>query len=260
MLDDFLIRAILMLLMLSCLTAPLGSIAIWRRMSYFGDATSHAALFGVSISLVFGVSPIWGSILLAVIVGWVLGSIDERKQSSDALLGVLAHGGLAGALVVTALSSERRGNLEGFLFGDILNTSGSDLIQMLFIGGVLLIVVIYRWKNFILSTLNPELASAQGVNPRFETRIYVLILAICVALAMKAVGALLVGALLIIPALCARRFANSPESMVGIAVFVTWLASLGGFWASYEFDLPTGATIVLANVFILCLSNLYKSS
>ena len=258
MLDSFLVRAILMLLILSCLTAPLGSIAVWRRMSYFGDATSHAALLGVSVALAFGVSPIWGSLAMAVIVGWVLGSVDDRLQSSDAMLGVLAHGGLAGALVVTALSSERRGHLEGFLFGDILNTSGSDLLQMLLIGSGIIAVIVWRWKSILLSTLNPELASAQGIKPQFEVRIYVLTLAVCIAIAMKVVGALLVGALLIIPALSARRFANSPEAMVMIAVVMTWIASLLGFWASYQFDLPTGASVVLATVAIFLLTSLHK--
>ncbi len=259
MFDGFLIRAILMLLILSCLTAPLGSIAIWRRMSYFGDATSHAALLGVSIAIMFGISPIWGSIAMAIVVGWVLGSIDDRQHSSDAMLGVLAHGGLAGALVVTAISSERRGNLEGYLFGDILNTSNSDLLQIFLIGSGIIAVLVWRWKSLLLSTLNPELASAQGVNPRLEMRVYVLVLAICVAISMKIVGALLVGALLIIPALSARRFAKSPEGMIGIAVMLTWIASLAGFWSSYEFDLPTGASVVLATVVIFLLSNFLKS-
>ena len=259
MLDGFLMRAILMLLILSCLTAPLGSIGIWRRMSYFGDATSHAALLGVSIAIMLGVSPIWGSIAIAMVVGWVLGSLDDRKHSSDAMLGVFAHGGLAAALIVTSISSERRGHLEGYLFGDILNTSSSDLLHIFLIGGVIIVALNWRWKNLLVTTLNPELASAQGVNPRFEMRIYVLLLAICVAVSMKIVGALLVGALLIVPALSARRFARSPEAMIGISLLITWTASMAGFWSSYHFDLPTGPSVVLATVVIFLLSNSLKS-
>lgn len=256
MFDAILIRAMLMLILIGCLTAPLGSIALWKRMSYFGDAASHAALFGVSLSLAFQVSPIWGGLFIAMLVVLYVGGLDQRDQTIDSRLGVLAYGGLAGALLLSSYMGNGNGNLEAFLYGDILSVSQNELWGVL--GLVILAdgVLFWRWNKILVSVLNSEMAQAQGINVKLEMRIFVFLLSITAAIAMKAVGAILVGALLIIPALTARKFVKTPEMMVGLALIMTWLASAGGIFASYKMDLLTGPAIVVVTFLMYALSRL----
>ena len=256
MIADFALRAFAAFVMIAAIASPLGSVAVWRRMSYFGDATSHAALLGVAIAIVVGANPLWGGVGMAIIMGLYLGSLSESETSSDAILGVIAHGGLALALLIGASSSKLRGSFEGYLFGDILSTSTAELVTVFCTSALVLILLALNWTRILVVTLNRELASAQNINPKRTTQLYVLLLAITVALAMKVVGALLVGALLVIPAISARPFAKTPEAMVMIAFGFSFCAGLVGFMLSFQYDLPTGPSIVTSAFGIFLIGRL----
>ncbi len=254
---NVILSALTVLIALSCILGPLGSIAIWRRISYFGDATSHGALLGVAAFLFFDLDPILGALACASLFGIYLGALDTRRTSIDAHLGVIAYGGLALALL---FQSSRGGafNLENYLFGNVLIVTTAELRNIIVWVIVAGVTLIWRWDRIVLTTLNPELAASQDVTPHIESKIYMVLLALTVALSLKVIGALLVGAMLIIPALAARKFSNSPEKMALIAAFFTMSASVIGLYASFQLDTQTGPTIVVCALFILLLTQLSK--
>lgn len=244
MLDDFLLRAGLAALGTAAAAGLLGCFVVWRRMAYFGDATAHAAILGVAVALAFGISVFAGVALVALAMAIVIIIFSERRYAPDTLLGVLAHGALALGLVAVSLIPGARINLEAYLFGDVLTVSRLDLAIIW--GGAALVALVlwWHWSALLTATLNPDLAQSAGISPRREQMILTLLLAAVVAVSLKVVGALLITAMLIIPAATARHFARTPEAMAGFSVLFGAVAATGGLLAAMRLDTPVGPSIV----------------
>lgn len=244
MLDDFLIRAALAGVGVALAAAPLGCFVVWRRMAYFGDATAHAAVLGVAMSLALSISVFAGAMLVALVMAVTVNTLHGRGHAMDTLLGVLAHSALAFGLVAVSFLDGVRVDLMAYLFGDILAVSKTDLAIIWGAALTVLALLGWRWSALLLTTLNPELARASGVNSKREELILTLALALVVAVAIKLVGALLIGAMLLIPAAAGRTYAKSPEGMAVLAGGIGTACVLVGLWASFQFDTPSGPTIV----------------
>ncbi|WP_425043727.1 metal ABC transporter permease [Primorskyibacter sp. S87] len=252
MLDDFMVRAALAGLGVALAAAPLGCFVVWRRMAYFGEATAHAAILGVAIALAFSLPVLPAILAAALAMATAVSALSGRGYAMDTVLGVLAHTALAAGLVAVALLSDVRLDLMAFLFGDILAVNKADLGTIW--GGTALVLAIvgWRWSALLTVTLNPDLARASGLDPRRESFALTLTLALVVAVAIKVVGILLIASLLVIPAAATRPLARTPEAMALGAAGIGSLAALGGLWAAFWLDTPTGPTIVcVASVLFL---------
>lgn len=255
MFDDFLVRAALAGLGVTLAAAPLGCFIVWRRMAYFGDATAHAAVLGVALSLVLETPIFAGVLAVSLVMATLVSSLTGRGYAMDTLLGVMAHSSLAVGLVAVSFLDGIRIDLMAYLFGDILAVGKADL-GIIWGGAALVITLVaYRWSGLLLATLNPDLAHASGISPRREQLILTVALAIVVAVAIKVVGVLLIAAMLIIPAATARPFCKTPESMAVIAAIIGCIASLAGLKASFDLDTPTGPTIVSMLAFMFTFSS-----
>jgi zinc transport system permease protein len=254
MLDDFMTRAVLGAIGVALAAAPLGGFVVWRRMAYFGDATSHAAVLGVALALAFELPIFAGTMAIALLVAWAVSSLSGRSYGADMILGVASHAALALGLVAVSFVNGPRLDLESYLFGDILAVTKTDLAVIW--GGAVLVgaLIAWRWGALLLATVSPDLSWASGGNPDRETRVLTFALAIVVAVALKAVGALLIGAMLIIPAAAARSFARTPEQMGAGAAALGMLASALGLWGAWEWDTRAGPSIVCAAAALFGLS------
>jgi len=257
MLDDFLVRATLAGLGVAIAAAPLGCFVVWRRMAYFGDATAHAAILGVALSLALSVSIFAGALIVSMLMALTVTVFSGRGYAMDTLLGVLAHSALAFGLVAVSFLSGIRIDLMAYLFGDILAVSRSDLLIIW--GGAILVVALmcWRWSALLTSTLNKDLAYASGIDPKREQLALTLSLAIVVAVAIKVVGVLLIAALLIIPAAAARPLSSTPERMVFAAAGIGSLASVLGLRAALIMDTPAGPSIVCIAALIFALTSIF---
>jgi len=254
MLDDFLTRAALAGLGLALATGPLGSFVVWRRMAYFGDATAHAAILGVALALATDLPVGLGTLAVALVMATTVATMAARGWAMDTTLGVMAHSALALGLVAVSLVHGVRADLSTYLFGDILAVSRSDLGFIW--GGAVLVVglLTWRWQRLLTATLSPDLAHASGINPDRERMVLTLALAVVVAVALKVVGALLIAAMLIIPAAAARALSRTPEGMAVLAVLIGMVASLAGLGLSFWEDTPAGPSIVVAAAAIFAAS------
>ena len=257
MLDDFLIRAGLAGLGVALATGPLGSFVVWRRMAYFGDATSHAAILGVALALAFDLPVGLGTLAIALLMAVTVATLAARGWAMDTTLGVLAHSALAFGLVAVSFVPDARTDLSAWLFGDILAVSKSDLAFIW--GGAVLVValILWRWSALLTATLNEDLAAASGLNPDRERLVLTLALAVTVAVAIKVVGALLIAAMLIIPAAAARGLARSPEAMAALAALIGAGAVLGGLQMSLQLDTPAGPSIITVAALIFTFAALF---
>ena len=246
MLDDFLVRAALAGLGLALAAAPLGCFVAWRRMAYFGDATAHAAILGVALSLALSLPVVIGTMVVALLMAFLVGSLTDRGLAMDTVLGVLAHSALALGLVAVTFVPGVRLDLSAYLFGDILAVTKVDLAVIWAGAGAVIALIAWRWQALLTATVSPDLAYASGLDPRREQRILTLALALTVAVAIKVVGALLVSAMLLIPAAAARPLARSPEGMALIAAGIGATAALLGLWGAFVLDTPAGPSMISA--------------
>jgi len=243
-LDSFLTRATLAGLGVALVAGPLGCFVVWRRMAYFSDATAHASILGVALAFAFQTSVVIGALVVAGAMATILWAMNGRGLASDTILGVMAHSALAFGLVALSFLPNVRVDLTSYLFGDILAVGRVDLLVIW--GGAIAVLSLlaWRWSRLLTATLGPDIAHAAGIDPRREELVLTIALALVVAVAIKVVGALLIGALLLIPAATARRLSPTPETMACLAALIGSTAALGGIWMSYAFNTPTGPSIV----------------
>ncbi len=254
MLDDFLTRAALAGIGLALATGPLGSFVVWRRMAYFGDATAHAAILGVALALAFDMPVGLGTLAVALIMAVTVTILAARGWAMDTVLGVLAHSALAFGLVAISFVPGVRSDLQAYLFGDILAVSRQDLVFIWAGAALVLGLLVWRWQRLLTATLNEDLAYASGIRPDRERLILTLALAVVVAVALKVVGALLIAAMLIIPAAAARALTRTPEAMAALASVIGAAATLIGLRLSLWQDTPAGPSIVTAAALIFALA------
>lgn len=257
MFDDFFTRAVLAGIGVALVAGPLGCFIVWRRMAYFGDTLSHAALLGVALAFLFEVNITLAVFAISACISLALVVLQKKATlSADAILGLLSHTSLAIGLVALAFMTWVRFDLMGLLFGDILAVSETDIITIWIGAAVILAILAYIWHPLFASTVSNEIAKAEGINPTQVNIAFMLLLSATIAIAMKIVGVLLITALLIIPAATARRFATTPEQMAIIAAVMGILAVFGGLFGSLSWDTPAGPSIVVAAfvLFVISLS------
>jgi zinc transport system permease protein len=254
MLDDFLIRAAFAGVGLSLATGPLGCFVVWRRMAYFGDATAHAAILGVALALAFSLPISVGTLGVALAMALVVSTLAAKGWAMDTTLGVMAHSALAFGLVAISFVPGVRSDLQSWLFGDILAVTRGDLAFIWGGAALVLALMVWRWQALLTATVNEDLAHASGLNPDRERLVLTLALAVVVAVAIKVVGALLIAAMLIIPAAAARALARTPESMAGLAIAIGALSSLGGLVMAMLQDTPAGPSIVTVAAVIFAVA------
>jgi zinc transport system permease protein len=255
MIDDFMIRAVLAGAGIALIAGPLGCFVVWRRMAYFGDTLSHAALLGVAAGIAVGADPILGVGATCVAVGVMLFGLQRQDRlPTDTLLGILSHSALSFGLIAVGFMDQVRVDLMGYLFGDILAVSDRDIVWIYAGAVVILIALTAIWRPLVALTVHRDLAQAEGVAVERTHIVFMILIALTVALAMKIVGVLLISALLLIPTAAARRFAPSPEAMAATTVGLGILAVIGGLTASLRWDLPSGPAIVGVATILFVLS------
>ena len=255
MLDDFIVRAIIAGIGIALVTGPLGCFVAWRRLSFFGDTLAHSALLGVLISITLDINVSLTIFVVASLVAILLLRLERTTNlAGDSLLGLISHSSLAIGLVILGFLSFIRFDVMGVLFGDILSVNSNDLL-VIWIGGALILVVLsYIWKPLFASTVNYELAEAEGMKPERVNAIFTILLAALIAISIKMIGVLLITGLLIIPTAMARNLSDNPRQMVILSIIGGLLSVLIGLYASFEINTSSGPSIVVVALILFILS------
>ncbi len=256
----FMQRALLAGLLSGSLGGLLGSVAVLRQLSFFSDALGHSALLGISLGVLLGVEPTLVLIPFAALFALVVAQLVERSRlPSDALLNIVYSSSLAIAVVVLRLLSARAGSLEQLLFGDILAVSWGDLAQQALLLAAVLLYLLLTRRAQILVSLDPGLAVSQGVAVGSQRLLFVVVLAVVVALSIKAVGVLLISAFVVIPACSARLISSSFGVYVPLASAIGAGCGVTGLLASAAFNLPSGPCVVIVQLVSFLLALLIRS-
>ncbi|MFM6040819.1 MAG: metal ABC transporter permease [Sphaerospermopsis kisseleviana] len=247
----FMQRAIIGAVLMGILGGLLGSFVTLRQLSFFSHAVGHAALVGIALGVLLNTNPHWMLLPFTLIFGVVvLYLIDKTDLASDSVLSIVLSGSLAIGVILSSMIEGYRGNLMAVLFGDILAIDRTDLILTLLVLLGSSIFLLSTLRSQILLTLNPDVAQVQGVPVQLYRYGFVILLSLAVAVAIKAVGVLLVNAFLVIPAATAKLISHHFSRFLILSVIVGSCSSIAGMMVSGVFNLASGPSIVLVQFLV----------
>lgn len=230
---------------LGLLSAPLGCLVLWRRMAFFADALAHGTLLGVALAVWWQLPMGIGVALVSIVVVLGLVWVDDERLPVDAVLAVVAVTLLCLGLLTLTQLTDQQANILGFLFGNLLDLDWADLPLLGVSVALGLALLVYIWPAQVKLATHEALARIQGIDPTRQRLFFMGLLAGFCAIALQAVGSLLISGLLVLPALTARLYSAAPKQMVILALVVAQLGVTLGVWGSILFDIQTGLAIVL---------------
>ena len=243
---EFFQRALLASVLAGVVCAVIGSYVVLKGLAFIGDAISHAAFPGVVAAYVLGTSYVIGggiaAFLTAISVGWIS---RRSRLRLDTAIGVVFAGTFALGVFMYSAIHGFVGDLFGFLLGNVLGISSADLIGLLVLSLIVLGLVALLWKELLYSTFDPLGAAASGLPVPLLEYLFLGLVALTIVVSLKAVGIIMVVAMLVTPSATAQLLTVRFSRMVGLAVLIGAGSAVLGLYLSYWFDVASGATIVL---------------
>ncbi len=255
----FMQRALWGGLILGLLGGLLGSFAILRQLSFFSHTIGHAALLGIVLGVLLNLDPTLTLLPFTVLFGLgVIYLIDQTDLWSDTVLNIVFSASLASAVIALSFVKSYQGNLMNLLFGDILAIRYGDLWLSL---AVLIVAIaslgLTLWAQTLL-TLHEEMAKAQGINVRLHQTWFVILLSLAVAVAIKAVGVLLVNAFLVIPAATAKLLSQQFTAFIVLSSVIGAVSAVAGIVTSAALNVSSGPSIVVAQFILFVFAVLFS--
>jgi zinc transport system permease protein len=243
------------------LVAPLvGMFLIVRRYSGLADTISHVSLVGVATSLFFGISPIPVSIVLSTICAYIIDKLrDSKKVFGESALAIFTYGSLGLVSIILSLGKGLQTNLSSFLFGSVLTVTSENLYYIIPICLIVLVVLVSFYKKFFVVSFDQELAKISGVRVGVWNLLLIVLACLVISSGILVVGGLLIGAMMIIPAVSSLQYKLSFKNSLILSSFFAVLSLWIGLFASYYLDLPTGGAVVMVNLLIFGLSLLLSN-
>lgn len=257
---EFMRHALLAGFLASISCGIIGSYVVIKRIVFISGGIAHTAYGGIGLGYFLGINPMLGALGFTVLSAIGMGIVSDRSaQRSDTIIGVMWAAGMALGIVFVSLSPGYTTDLMSYLFGNILVVPVMDIWLMLALNLIIVITVIALYEELKTTSFDEEFARTAGLNTRLLNLVLLVLIALTIIVLIRAVGIILVIALLTIPAATAGRLTSSLKYMMIIAIILGMLFTSGGLLLSYVFDLPSGATIILLAgiVFVLvsiCLS------
>lgn len=242
----FLQHALLAGLLASIGCGVIGTFVVVRRISFLAGGIAHAVLAGMGIVYFFGGQPLYGALPAALLSAILIALINRRyQQYEDTLVAALWSVGIAIGVIFITRTPGYSVDLLGYLFGNILLVTQADLILMAILDGVILLFVMFYYKQLLAICFDEEFARVRGVRVEVMHTLLLCMVALTVVLLVKVAGLILVIALLALPAATAMQFSRSLLKIMALAVLFGGLICTLGLWLSYMPDLPAGATMVI---------------
>lgn len=265
---QFVINALLCTVLIGPLLGALGTMIVVKRMAFFSQAVGNAALTGVAIGILLGesyTSPYISMFSFCILFGIALKYTQYRTNlSNDSLIGVFLSISLAfGASLLLYVSAKINTHvMESVLFGSILAVDYTDMNILLVVTLIAALVVVPLYNQMLLASLNPSLAHARGVRVRLLEYVFVVLVTIVTVACLKIIGAVLVEALLLIPAAAARNVSRTLSGFVAGSVIIATLSCILGVLMPMQLGLPvpTGGAIVLVSALVFVVTTIMRAT
>ena len=246
---SFMIRAFFAGLIIAIIAPLIGNFLVIKRLSLIADTLSHIALSGVAIGLLTGTQPLVATIILTVLASVLIEKLRSYKKiPGEAVLAMFLPGGLALSLVLISLANGFNVNLFSYLFGSITTVKNTDVWLILGLGIFTVAVIATFYKKLLYTAFDEESAKVSGIHVDRMNTLLIILTAITVSLAMRVVGILLIGALMVIPVITAMQIGKSFFVSMIFSIFFALLAVFLGLFFSFYLNIPAGGSIVLVSL------------
>jgi zinc transport system permease protein len=243
---DFMQNALLAGLLASLICGVMGTMAVVNRIVFLSGGIAHAAFGGIGLAFFFGWHYLVGTMGFSVAAALAMALITlKAKHRADTIIGVIWAVGMAVGIVLLDLTPGYNVDLMSYLFGSLLTVPDSDLWIMFCVGVVIFGVVIFFYHDYLALSYDEEFAQIRGVNVKVLYILMIVMLAVGIVMVIQVVGLILVIALLTIPPYIAEKFSKSLFQMMVVSTVLNALFTVCGLWLSYEFNLTSGASIIL---------------
>ncbi|MEW5833411.1 MAG: metal ABC transporter permease [Campylobacterota bacterium] len=242
----FMQRALIAGTIIALLASLSGSFIVLRRYSLLSETLAHVSLVGVAVGILLGTAPLWMAVAAALAASWMIEYLrSAHGLYSDSILSIFLSGSLALSVVIISLAGSFNASLFSYLFGSILSVSNQDLWIMGGFGAVGAALLLVFFKELYFIAFDEEVARASGIRVALLNFMLVSVIAIIIALSIRVVGTLLIGALMVIPPVAAIRFGMGFYPTTLLSLVIALVSVVVGLGASYLYSLPSGAAIVL---------------
>lgn len=243
---DFMLRALVGALVIGLAAPALGIYLVQRRLALIGDGIGHVALTGVGAGLLLNRSPVLVAVIAATLGAIVIELVRSRgRTSGDLALALLFYGGIAGGVMLVGLSDASSASLNAYLFGSLITTSATDLVTILVLGVVILVAMLALRPALFAVCHDEEYARVSGLPVRALNLLLAVATAVTVTIAMRAVGVLLISALMVVPVATAQQVTRGFRSTMAAAMALGLFAAGAGVWVAATADTAPGASVVL---------------
>ncbi len=251
---EFIQNALIAGILVSLASGIIGSLIVVNRMVFLAGGIAHTAYGGIGLAVYFGLPIFLGASIFAVIASLIISAITlKERDRMDTFIGLMWAVGMAVGVVLIDLTPGYQADFMSYLFGSILAVSHFDLW---FMGGLLAIIVLimtFWYREILAVSYDSEYASLRGINVKFFYTLILVLSALTVVVAIKVVGLILVIALLTIPVYIAEKLSTTLYMMMILSGAFSALFTLIGLWFSYEYDIASGASIILVSALTLFL-------
>lgn len=255
----FMIRAIIVGGLVSLCSALLGVTLVLKRYSTIGDGLSHVGFGALAIAAAFNLTPLYVSIPVVMVAAFFLLKLSENsKINSDAAIAIIASSSLAIGVLATSLTGMNT-DINSYLFGSILAITHSDAILSIVLSIVIVICYIVFYNKIFAVTFDENFAKATGVNSGLYNTIIAILTALTIVIGMRVMGALLISALIIFPAITSMRVFKKYKPVVLSSAILSVLCFFIGITFSFFFNTPTGASVVVVNLIGLILFTVFSA-
>ena len=255
---SFILRALIVGIIVALCSALLGVSLVLKRYSMIGDGLSHVGFGALSIAMAMNLAPLEVAVPVVVASAFLLLRISENsKIKGDAAIALISSSSIAIGVIVTSLTTGMNTDVYNFLFGSILAMSRGDVILSVALSVIVLLLFLFFYNKIFAVTFDENFARATGTKAGVYNMLIALLTAVTIVVGMRIMGSLLISSLIIFPALSAMRVFRSFRGVVLTAAIISVVCFFFGMAASYVFDIPAGASIVMVNLLmfgICCLA------
>lgn len=250
---EFIQNAILAGLLVSIASGIIGSLIVVNRMVFLAGGIAHTSYGGIGLAVYFGLPIFLGASLFSVLAALLMAMITiNQRDKIDTFIGLIWAVGMAIGIIFVDLTPGYNVDLMSYLFGSILAVSNDDLLYMTVLLIFIVLIVVFFYREILSVSYDSQYANLRGVNVKFFYTLILVLSALTVVIAIKVVGLILVIALLTIPIYIAEKLSKSLAMMMVLSGIFSSIFTLLGLWFSYQFDLTSGASIILVSA--ICLS------
>ncbi len=256
---EFFIHGLLAASLVGGICALIGVYIVLRRMSYIGHGLSHAVFGGAVVSYVMQWNFYLGAGFWGFLSVLLINSVARKKKvGADAAIGVITTASFAVGVAIISRYRSFTKNFEAALFGNILGVTSEDLWIIAFVVAVSSLLIFVFYRQFLFTTFDAEVARIYGVPVGWIERLFSLILASVIIVSMQVMGVTMIAAAIIMPAVTARLLTDSFNKMIFFSVAIGLLCGIMGMYASFYFDVSSGATIVLVSASFFVIAYLFQ--